>query len=193
VEQGEWVEVARLGRPHGLRGEIFADGEQPSEWYCSLRRVRVRLADGKWFERDGAPTDLKLAEARQHARRLVFRFQGIDSVEGASALVNGWVCVNRAERPGPDEGEFWLADLVGCEVTGVCDGRTYGRIAGWQETGGPVMLEMTPRSGGEPVYIPFVKSICVKVDVTGGRIEIDPPEGLLELNATSGKSAEGRE
>ena len=44
-----------------------------------------------------------------------------------------------------------------------------------------------PSSHGE-VLIPLVAEICTEIDVAGRRIVVNPPDGLLELNAPGGQS-----
>lgn len=204
----EWLEIARLGRVRGLRGELFAKGEQTPEWYTALPEVRIRLVAGEWF---GAGVDveaqaLRITEARTYSGRLVLRFSGIESATAAETLVSGLVFVSHTARPAAPEGEIWLSELVGCAVEDVRDGRLLGRVAGWQDYGGPfVTLEVigeltgeaagaanagiagvgSGKNSGPPILIPFVKSICVEVDLAGRKIRIDPPDGLLELNAGS--------
>jgi 16S rRNA processing protein RimM len=98
--------------------------------------------------------------------------------------VSGIVYVSREVRPAAPEGELWLSDLLGCVVEDVRDGRSLGRVTGWQGYGSPfVTLEVTGDGGGEPALVPFVKAICVEVDLGRKRIRIDPPDGLLDLNA----------
>lgn len=185
MDDSEWLEIARLGRVRGLRGELFAQGEQTPEWYTALSEVRIQLANGSWFGAgDEATQGVKIAEARSYSGKLVFRFSGIESATEAEALVSGRVYVSRKARPAAPEGEIWLSELLGCVVEDARDGRLLGRVTGWQEYGGPfVTLEVTGETGGTPVLVPFVKSICVDVDVAGRKIRIDPPEGLLDLNA----------
>lgn len=200
----EWLEIARLGRVRGLRGELFAKGEQTPEWYTALPEVRIRLVAGEWF---GAGVDaeaqaLRITEARTYSGRLVLRFSGIESATAAETLVSGLVFVSHTARPAAPEGEIWLSELVGCAVEDVRDGRLLGRVSGWQDYGGPfVTLEVagavagavnagiagaaSAEIAGPPILIPFVKSICVEVDLAGRKIRIDPPDGLLELNAGS--------
>jgi 16S rRNA processing protein RimM len=186
VDDSEWLEIARLGRVRGLRGELFVKGDQPPEWYAALPEVRVRLSGGGWF---GAGADvqaasLKIAEARSYSGRLVFRFDGIMSATEAEPLVSGIVYVSREVRPAAPEGEIWLSELLGCVVEDARDGRSLGRVTGWQDYGSPfVTLEVTGDGGGEPALVPFVKAICVEVDLIGRKIRIDPPDGLLDLNA----------
>ncbi len=181
-----WLEVARLGRVRGLRGELFAKGDQTPDWYTALPAVHVRLAGGSWFRAgaDQQPASLKVAEARLYSGRLALRFDGFKSATEAEALVNARVFVSREARPTAPEGEIWLSDLLGCVVENVTSGLSLGQVTGWQDYGGPfVTLEVTADTGGEPALVPFVKAICVEVDLAGRKILIDPPEGLLELNA----------
>ena len=51
-------------------------------------------------------------------------------------------------------------------------------VTGWQETGGPIVLEVD--SGR--ILVPFVKSIFKKIDPAGREIRAELPEGLEELN-----------
>ena len=186
MDDSEWLEIARLGRVRGLRGELFATGAQTPEWYVALPEVRIKLANGGWFGAgvDGQAPGLKVAEARLYSGRLALRFSGITSATEAEALVSACVFVSREARPSAPEGEIWLSELVGCVVEDAHTGRRLGQVTGWQEYGGPfVTLEVTTASGGESALIPFVKAICVEVDLGGRKIRIDPPDGLIDLNA----------
>lgn len=198
MDDSEWLEIARLGRVRGLRGELFAQGEQTPEWYSSLPEVRIRLANGSWFGAEAGSSEargLRIAEARLYSGKLVLRFSGIESATEAEPLVSGLVYVSREARPAPPEGEVWLSELVGCVMEDARTGRRLGRVTGWEDYGGPfVTLEVAGEQGGELILVPFVKSICVGVDPGAKRIRIDPPEGLLDLNAgLSGGPAMERE
>jgi 16S rRNA processing protein RimM len=184
VSSGPWLEIARLRRVRGLKGEIFAETGQRPEWFTGLAgAVRIRLAGGAWF--GGAePAELRIESARPQGELTVFRFAGIDSAELAQPLVNGTVCLAREERPAPPEGEHWMTDLVGCEVYDRKLGRVVGTVQGWEEYGPRIVLAVQLTGGGEPVLVPFVRSICVAVEPEKRRIEIEAPEGLLDLNAT---------
>jgi 16S rRNA processing protein RimM len=60
------------------------------------------------------------------------------------------------------------------------------------------LLVVLPHGGFEaegtagPIYIPFVREIVPVVDLEAGRLEIEPPEGLLEVNARSPQSSKSR-
>lgn len=179
---GDWVIVATLGRTHGLRGAVYGDGWQGVERFRALREVRFRRPDGTFVE-DGRP--FGLVSVREQAGRLLFQFAGVESVETAEALNGCEVLVPPEERAPLEEGEFYLSDLLGCVVFDRVTGREIGVVERWQEFGGPPTLEV--RSGGDVVWIPAVRPILAVIDAASRRIEIDPPEGLLDLNASGSR------
>ena len=77
-------------------------------------------------------------------------------------------------------GQYYLHQLVGCavETTG---GDVIGRVERVDGGSGGSRLVVTGPRG--EVLVPLAQGICRVIDVAEGRIEIDPPEGLLELNA----------
>lgn len=182
--EGDWVSIARLGKTRGLKGEIYGYGDLGPERYAALSEVWLRDAGGAMLF-EGRP--LSVEAVYEYKGGLVFRFRGVESIEAAKPLEHGEVLIRRSDRPPPSEGEFYLDDLIGCEVIDRRSGSLVGVVAGWQEFGGPVLLEVRPE-GSSPdgrsdvVWVPFARSICVEIDPTRKRIVIEPPEGLLELN-----------
>ncbi|MEJ5368554.1 MAG: ribosome maturation factor RimM [Bryobacteraceae bacterium] len=176
-----WISVARLGKCRGLKGEIFGDVWNPPESYRWLKRVWIRNCEGE-FLFQGSP--LEVLEARPLRGRLVLRFSGIETRDAAQALTGCEAVVPREELPPLPDGEYYLSDLLGCAVIDRRTGAPAGTVAGWQDFGGALLLEMTPGedAGGGPVWIPFTRAICVEIRPEERRIVIDPPEGLLELN-----------
>ncbi len=175
---GEWVTVARLMRTRGRRGELSA---------VSLSSHPERFAGLKWVALRGAegfPNEVRkfeVEETWEHGARLIFKFKGVDSISEAEKLRGAEVCVPLAERfPLPPD-EYYQSDLVGCAVLDHRTGRRLGRVADFLEAGGSGLLQVEGEGGGE-ILIPFTGEICVRVDVERREIEIDPPEGLLELN-----------
>ena len=77
-------------------------------------------------------------------------------------------------------GAFYRHDLVGCRVE-THEGGQIGVVTDVEGTmGGSRLVVEAP--GGE-VLVPFVVAICTTIDPAGKRIVIDPPEGLLDVNA----------
>jgi 16S rRNA processing protein RimM len=114
-----------------------------------------------------------------HGDHLIFKFKGVDSISDAERLAGADVAIPMEARAQVAEGEYYQSDLVGCEVF---DGvRLLGTVAGWQEAGGPLLVEVKTPPGKE-VLIPFAKAIFTKIDLERRRIEVNLPDGLLDLN-----------
>ena len=164
--------LAALRRARGIRGELVAEsfGSDPDRFTEGLK---VTLMPSLDFGR-GRPVELERCWVHQGS--LVLKFAGVDTRTDAEALQGWFVCIPEEQRPPLDEGQHYLSDLVGCEVVAP-DDRRIGVVTGWQDIGGPVVLEV-----GDDLLIPFVPQICVEVDVAGRKIRVELPEGLEELN-----------
>ena len=168
LPEAEWVTVAVLGKTRGNRGEVLAFPlSSKPERYESLHEVflfgsgdRYQI-ESTWFH-DGA---------------LVFKFQGVDSISAAEDLRGAEVRIPKSQRIPLEAGEFFQSDLIGCEVVDQKSGESLGRVADWDESGGPGLLVME-----NGLLIPFARSICVEIDPESKRIAVRLPEGLKGLN-----------
>jgi 16S rRNA processing protein RimM len=178
IPSGEWVAIAILGKTRGKRGEILAIplAGRP-ERFEDLQRVW--LAGDSPLAEEGSRYEIE--SVWLHDGRPVLKFRGIDTISEAEALVGAEVRLPAAERMPLEEGEFYQADLIGCEVVEQPSGELLGEVTGWQEAGGPNLLQVRMRAGGE-LLIPFARAICVEIDVAARRIMVDLPAGLKELN-----------
>jgi 16S rRNA processing protein RimM len=159
------VVVGRVGRPHGVRGEVtvLPAGDDPGAFG---RGVMLRAGE----------RDLEVCSARSYRDRgLIVGFAGITDRNAADALRGAILTREAAQRCRLEDGEFWSSSLIGLEavtpagaplgqVTGVVTGRFQDRL-----------VVITP-SGAE-VQVPFVEEMVA--DPAGGSIVIDPPEGLF--------------
>jgi 16S rRNA processing protein RimM len=168
----ELVAIARIARPHGLRGEVSADvfTDFP-ERFDGLKNVVAVLAGDERRE-------LKIERFRFQNERVLLKFVGIDRIEDTERLRNAEICVTENETVELEEGEFFDWELSGCTVETV-SGETVGTVKELMRTGGTEVLVI---NGADKEYlIPFAESICTEVDIEKKRIVIDPPEGLLEF------------
>jgi 16S rRNA processing protein RimM len=176
-EEADWVAVARLTRTWGHRGELAAVplSSHPGR-FERLAEVRLRGAEG-------FPGGLALVveSVRQHGARLIFKFQGVDSISEAEKLRGAEVCVPPAERWELPPGEWYVSDLVGCEVVDRITGERLGHVTAWLDIGGAGTLEVTGE-GARELWIPFARPICQEIDIEAKRIAVQLPEGLKELN-----------
>ena len=130
----------------------------------------------------GAPRQLEIEWVRAQRGRLIFKFRGVDSVSQAEELLPAEVRIPLAERRQLPAGEHYQSDLVGCRVVERSTGRPLGIVTGWREFGAAPLLEVDTGAPGEPLLVPFARSICVEIDRDARRIVVELPEGLKELN-----------
>jgi 16S rRNA processing protein RimM len=173
VPEKEWVSLAVLRRPRGIRGEIFAEtlGSPLDRFTAGLAVVMFDPAG------NGQPAEIERSWV--HNGRLVLKLRGIDTRSAAEAI-QGWdVRIPLEERPPAPAGRYYLSDLIGFEVFSR-DERKVGTVTGWIDPGGPALLEVM--KGNAQILVPLVPEICQNVDASRRRIIVQLPEGLEELN-----------
>jgi 16S rRNA processing protein RimM len=176
--EDEWVAIATLLRTRGIRGELSAVSlSSHPERFEQLGKVLLVGAEG--FPK--APRLFEVEEVWEHGARQIFKFRGVDSISEAEQLRGAEVRIPESERVELPEDEFYYSDLVGCTVVEQSSGNTVGTVREFLEQGGNGLLKVLD-AGRREILIPFNRVICVEVDIEAKRIEIDPPEGLLELN-----------
>ncbi|MEE9218262.1 MAG: ribosome maturation factor RimM [Acidobacteriota bacterium] len=165
-----WVKRLR-----GARGELaIATRSDDLRPYLGLRQAK--------FARSGAGKEQRdLESVRIHGRRLIVKLRGIDSAAEAASWLGAEVWVERDVLPELHADAFYAYELLGMEVF-TRDGTLLGRIADIQATGGCDLWVVRSESGREHL-IPASRTICTSVDRRLGRVTVDPPKGLLELNA----------
>lgn len=155
-----YLEIGRLGRPHGLRGELMV----------SLTTDRTeRVAPGStWWVAGGEVT---VEACRPHQGRYRVKLSGIDDRDAAATLTG--VHVYAAPLSGAvadDVDVVWVHEVIGAEVVDR-DGRSHGRVEAVEANPAHDLLVL---EGGALVPMVFV------VEQAPGRLVIDPPEGLLD-------------
>jgi 16S rRNA processing protein RimM len=170
------VIVGRIGRPHGIRGEVVVGvrTDEPELRFMAGAMIGVSPApDG-----DNPPEQLRVASTRWHSGQLLVAFTGITDRSAAGELTGRWLSVDSSQLPAPrDPDEFRDHDLVGLSVRTPA-GEAVGVVTDVLHYGQDLLVVRHP--GGEETLVPFVKAIVPEVDVAAGRLVIDPPPGLLD-------------
>lgn len=155
-------------RPRGNKGELTAVSlSSKPDRFAHLTKVHL-FGDG---------SEYTVERVWDHDGTLIFKFAGVDSINDAEKLKGAEVRVPFEERVPLDEGEYFQSDLVGCEVRDLASNRLIGRVTGWEEYGGPALLEVDDGR----LLVPFVKAICPEVDLAARVIRVQLPEGLEDL------------
>jgi 16S rRNA processing protein RimM len=166
------VTIGRIGRPHGVRGDVVV-GVRTDE-------PELRFARGSRLDTDPAALGpLTVAGTKWHSGELLVRFQGISDRDAAADLRGTWLLVDSASIAPPDDpDEFNDTDLRGLAVRTI-DGTAVGVVDDVLHTGQDTLV--VKAADGREIMIPFVMAIVPEVDVEAGFLVIDPPQGLLNI------------
>jgi 16S rRNA processing protein RimM len=157
-----------LGRPHGIRGELMFRPFNPQG--VSLGDLELPL-QVELRPRTGPGRPMRLVFARPYKEGDLVRFEGIDSPEAAAQLTNAELDVPRAVLPPLEEGEFYIADLVGCAAVDTA-GQPRGVVRGCFWNGTQDVLEIVDAEGHE-VLVPAVGDFLQRVDLQARQIVIE--------------------
>lgn len=166
------VVVGRIGRAHGIRGEVRVDvrTDEPDERFAPHAVLRTEP------EHLGP---LTVSAARWQSGRLLVSFAGIATRDAAEALQGAVLVTNvpAKQRPNaPDE--YYDHQLVGSTVVDQ-GGAVLGIVGEVVHLPGQDLLAVQPAEGPE-FLVPFVAALVPEVDAAARRLVVDLPAGLRE-------------
>jgi 16S rRNA processing protein RimM len=197
-----WIVLAHLLRPQGRRGELLAElfTDFPERFE---KQKRVFLAapgfEGEAAEARPAEVVAFWLPVGKNEGRVVLQFAGIESISDAESIAGKDVLVPHEERLPLDDESIYISELIGCTVY---DGsRPVGVVEDVQfamtpdgarriDDAAPLLEVRSPE--GDEILIPFAKAFLVAVDTAAKRIDMTLPEGLVEVNRSTGSEDQNR-
>jgi len=171
----ETILLAEIDRARGLRGEVVVTlhADDPSR-LDDVTRVEI-------VERSGARREARLEGWKHLGARAVIKLTGVDTVEAARALAGAEIRVARSESPQEaPPGRYFVWQLEGMTIVDRA-GKVLGKVVRVLNPGGQSLLEVRGDRG--EFLVPAVPELCREVDVAAGKIVVELPEGLVDLNA----------
>jgi 16S rRNA processing protein RimM len=174
------VVVGRIGRPHGVKGEVSVEvrTDEPDRRFADGVVLGTRTPRGSAPDGPDRPVALTVQRTRWHQSRLLVTFAELADRTAAEALRGLTLVtdVDTAEVPDDPE-EFYDHQLVGLAVV-TTEGEAVGEVTEVLHSAGQDLLAVRRSDGGE-VLVPFVSALVPVVDVPGGRVEVADRPGLL--------------
>lgn len=172
MSSDELIAIGRIGRPRGVRGEAFVEPwtDDPDQ----------RFAVGSVLATEPAGAGpLTVAAMSTAGGKLVVRFEAVDDRQLAEALRGVRLVIAAVARPPiEDPDEFYDTELIGLAARTTA-GAGLGTVTDVLHAGGADYLVLDV--DGAERLVPFVTAIVPSVDVRGGYVLIDPPDGLFDL------------
>ncbi|MBM3569179.1 MAG: 16S rRNA processing protein RimM [Alphaproteobacteria bacterium] len=127
----------------------------------------------------GGRRQWKLAVEGVHKDSVLTRFEGVADRDAAQRLKGTRLYVPRSALPAAAEDEFYLADLVGLELSDA-SGRALGTVQAVHDFGAGPLVEMSPTGGGESLMLPFTVAVFPRIDLAARCATVVLPDGLVE-------------
>ncbi len=193
----QWVQVARILRARGNKGEVAA--ELLTDFPARLSTLpQVYLARGT--QQPEAIGLQRFWIDQNHPGQCVFHFAGSNSISEAEKFRGFDVLLPFAERVQLPAGQYFITDLIGCTVfelpalesqfsSPACDLEVAPRVLGavrdvffpGEGLPGTPLLQVDSPEG--ELLIPLAEDICTRIDTAARRIEVILPEGLRNPDA----------
>ena len=172
---GDWVTLAVVIKTQGRRGEVAVD---PRTNVPDRFRQKMQLSA---LSKDNVRRAVTIEDLWPHKSFLVLKFEGVETMTDAEALIGAELQVPLNERATLEPGWTYLSDLVGCTVF---DGaKEIGEVEDVQFGAGEAPLLVVKSGAKLPYEIPFAEAFLEKLDLERKQVRMKLPEGLLEVNA----------
>lgn len=163
------VVVARIGKPHGVRGEVTV--------HVRTDDPQRRLAVGATLRTQPASRGpVTITGNRRHKEIVLLTLEGVADRDAAEELRNTLLLAE--PESSADNDEWHPHELQGWAVT-LADGTAVGEVVDLLV--GPAQDIVVVSVAGEEYLVPFVTEIVPTIDEANRTLIVDPPAGLLPL------------
>lgn len=170
----ELFQVGSITQTHGIRGEVkvFPLTDDISRF----KNMKNLLLDGG---KEGY-ISLEVENVRPQKNVVILKFKGIDNINDIEKYKGHGLFVTKENRVKLKKDEYFIADLIGCEVyTDENPDDKFGTISDVMETGANDVYEIELEAGGT-VLLPAIKDCILGVDVDARRVDIHLLKGLMD-------------
>jgi len=162
------IEIARVAAPHGIHGDVKV-------WLYSDNYDEFCRRGFVYLENSGRLSRYAYRALRVAPPFVFVHFDGVDTRNDAELLKNAPLFAKRDELDAPEEGEYYITDIIGLAVT--VEGRKLGVLKDVLQHGAADVYVV---KGEKDFMFPALKRVIRRVDIAAGVIEVDG-EALSEV------------
>lgn len=166
----DFLEVGKIINTHGLRGEVkimtwtdYPEDFEKLEYVLAMQR--------------GKESRLDIENIKYQKNNIIVKFKQLKVIEEAEIYKNAVLKVPREALGELPEGVYYIADLIGCEVSD--ESGVIGKLYDVFSTGSNDVYDIK-REGKRNLLVPIIDGVLQNVDIENKKILIKVPEGLEE-------------
>lgn len=164
----DFLEAGKIVAPHALKGEVKVDSWCNSpEDFCGFSYIFAGKNKDK----------LEVENARAVKSQAILKLRGIDTPEAAQKLRNTVLYIERSQLA-LEDGELFIADLIGLCVQDADSGEVYGEIIDVLQTGANDVYLLRGSKG--ELLVPALPQVVLDINIPQGKMLIRPLEGLFD-------------
>ena len=170
--------VGRVAKAHGITGEVVVEvrTDDPDSRFAPGIILRAKRSGDR-----GAGRGYVVEAVRAHGNRLLVRLAGIADRDSADALRGSVLVIDSDDLPPIDDpDEYYDHQLEGLRVQ-TTSGQAIGTVAEVLHTAAGELLAVKRAGEHKELLVPFVSAIVTSVSLDDHMVEIDPPDGLLDI------------
>ncbi|WP_246082014.1 ribosome maturation factor RimM [Peptacetobacter hominis] len=170
MEKVTHFKVGKIVKTQGLKGDVRVLPSTDDIYRFDFLEV--------FYLGNDRDTEWEMENVRYKGNLVIMKIKGIDRVEDAERLVGKNIYVSRDESFELEEGEFFIADMIGIEVFTVSGERVGVLKDVLQYAANDVYV--IKNDEGKEFLIPAVMKFVPEIDIEEGKMIIDPIKGMLE-------------
>lgn len=165
----QFLECGRIVSTHGIKGDVRVQPWSDTPDF---------LLDFETLYFDEGRKAVRIEKARVQKNIVLLKLVGTDSLESAAQLRGQVLYVNR-DDVAMEPGEYFVQDLIGCEVKDADTGKSYGKVYDSRPTGANDVYYLRDDKGCERL-VPVIPQVVLERDIENGLIYIRPLPGLFD-------------
>lgn len=164
----KFLEVGKIVGTHGVRGMVRI---QPwcdsAEFFCTLKKVYLD---------DAGEDKLTVTKSAPHGNVVIAAIKGIESIEEAEKYRNKVIYMDRKDAKLADD-QYFITDLIGCEVFDADSGKNLGIVSDVSETGANDVWHI--KQDDKEYLIPAIDEVVITVNIEDEKVVIRPLKGIF--------------
>lgn len=166
------LEIGKIVNTHGLRGEVkIVAWTNTPDVFEDIEYVYVKNQNEE--------KKLHIKNVKYQKNNIIVKFLELNDISEAELLKNSVVMTDREQLGELDDGEYYIADLIGCEVVSEA-GEVYGKLSDVLPTGSNDVY-VVKREAKRDLLIPVIDDVVIDVDIDIKKITVRLMEGLEDL------------